>query len=48
MQEVDHGDEVAGGAVAAGAGLGGLEEGGGALDEAVGDPGLEPAQDSAP
>ena len=28
MHEVDDGDEVAGGAVAAGAGLGGLDEGG--------------------
>ena len=35
VHEVDHGDEVAGGAKAAGAGLGGLDEGGEALEKAV-------------
>ena len=35
MHEVDHGGEVAGGTEASGAGLGGLDEGGEAFEEAV-------------
>ena len=35
MHEVDHGGEVAGGAEASGASLGGLDEGGEALEKAV-------------
>jgi hypothetical protein len=47
MHEVDLADGVASGAEAAGAGPGGLDQGGWALQKAVGDPGPEPPEDAA-
>jgi len=44
----DDGDEVSGGAVSAGAGLGCSHEGGQTLAKALGDPGLEPTYDVLP
>ena len=47
-QQIDHGLEVSDRAVAAGLGLGGLHQAVDALDQAVGDLAVEPAQDAVP
>lgn len=46
VHEGDHRDEIAGGAVAPGPGLGGLDEGGAPFEQTVGDSGLEPAKNA--
>src|SRR5277367_4799591 len=47
-QQVDHGLEVAAGAIAARLGLGGLHQAVDAFDQAIGDLAVEPAQDALP
>jgi hypothetical protein len=46
--EVDHGLELSDRSIAPRLGLGGLHEAVDALDQAVGDPAVEPAQDAVP
>jgi len=46
--EVDHGDVVAGGAVAAGAAFGGLDEAVESFEQAIADLGVPPAGDAEP